>query len=785
MTTWIEPETFDIPQDLLEVSGGNALVAQAMFRRGVRDAQTAQSFLDPAYYQPTSGLELPGMAQAAERLEKAIYHGERICVWGDFDVDGQTSTALLVSALRQLGGDVIYHIPVRASESHGVNLPVLQQILASKEGASTRILLTCDTGVSSHEALEFSQASGIDVILTDHHVLPERLPRVLTLVNPKLLAEGHPLSTLPGVGVAYKLGEHLFQKIGDPADSRQFLDLAALGIVADIAHLEGDTRYLLQLGLQELRQAKRLGLKILMEVAELNPERLSEEHLGFILAPRLNAIGRLADANPVVELLTTADTGLARRLAVQMEGLNNKRQLLTSQVYKAALSQIENDPSLLEQGALVLWHPAWPAGVIGIVASRLVERFQVPVVLISSPAGELARGSARSVEGVDITAAIAENKEFLSGFGGHKMAAGLSISTDRLPDFRRSLGRTIRRMAEKIEPCLVIDGYVSLEELKLELAQACERLAPFGPGNPALVLACRGLTLASQATLGRNQEHALLTVEDEGGTCQRVVWWHAGDMLDSLALPSGRFDLAFSLRTSTYRGQPELQVEWIDSRQVGGVTEIGPSLKKAQVADYRLEPQPLARLRRLGGEGDLQVWAEGEAASKLRKNLASAGLSIQIANRHELTPGLSLAIWSAPPGGMELREVIERISPAHLVVFAADPGLTYPQDFLADLAGMLKYAINRQEGLISVSRLAAALGQRETAIHYGLSLLSSQGKISIIESDKQWARVIMGGSRSKSQINVSLTNLKEVLDETNAFRNFFCRAPVEALSRLF
>ena len=426
--------------------GGHPLVAQILAQRGCADAATARAFLDPSLYAPASSLELPDMARAVARLAQAIDQGETIGVWGDFDVDGQTATALLVSALRSLGARVIYHIPVRAEEGHGVNLPRLQQLIAQ----GIDLLLTCDTGVAAHEAVAFAHQQGIDVVITDHHELPAVLPAAYAVVNPKRLPPAHPLSALPGVGVAYKLIEELLGQLGRSDASRQYLDLAALGIVADLAVQTGDTRYLLQRGLAELRQTQRLGLQVMLRNAELSRENLSEEHIAFALAPRLNALGRLGDANPIVEFLTTADLSRASVLATQLEGLNAQRQLFTSQVFQAAMAQIERDPSLAEQAALVLAHPAWPAGVIGIVASQLVERFRRPTVLIAAPPGELARGSARSVEGCNITAAIAAQANLLAGYGGHPMAAGLTIAAEHIPEFRRRLSQTVQAMRGEI-----------------------------------------------------------------------------------------------------------------------------------------------------------------------------------------------------------------------------------------------------------------------------------------------------------------------------------------------
>ena len=592
---WLERKGIQIPDELTAVVGGHRLVAQALVQRGVQDISAAKAFLDPAYYVPTDPEQLPGLAEAVDLLQGAIQRGETICVWGDFDVDGQTATTLLVSALEGLGAGVIYHIPVRARESHGVGVPALKLILEGALGKKPSVLLTCDTGISAHDAVAYAQHNGMTVIITDHHDLPPSLPEADAIINPKLLPAGHPLGSLPGVGVAYKLMEAMYASAGRPAEIESQLDLAALGIVADLAVLAGDTRNLLQHGLERLRKAGRPGLRAMLELVELDASRLTEEHIGFILAPRLNAIGRLSDANPIVEFLTTPDMGRARILSLELEGLNARRKLLTDQVYQAALAQLERDPALSESAALVLAHPEWPAGVLGIVASRLVERTHKPVVLLSCPPGESARGSARSVEGVDITAAIREQRELLHSFGGHPMAAGLSIEPQRIPEFRSALSRSVADLmgAMPPHPLLYIDGYLELSELSLELVRDLERLAPFGPGNPALILASRRLRAASTALVGREGDHLLVTVADEAGGTRRVIWWGGGGE----AVPEGLFDLAYSVRSSSYRGQAEIQIEWVDAQAVEEpMAEISTWQPPEEIIDFRKEVNPLAEL---------------------------------------------------------------------------------------------------------------------------------------------------------------------------------------------
>jgi single-stranded-DNA-specific exonuclease len=762
---WVEPRKIRVPEELKSAVGGHPLVAETLVRRGLTDIEAARSFLDPEWYEPAPASELPHLVGAVERLERAIERGEEICVWGDFDVDGQTATAVLYSTLQDLGASVRYHVPVRATESHGVNLPVLEQLIAD----GVQLVLTCDTGITAHEAVSYANKAGVDVVITDHHDLPDLLPDAYAVVNPKMVPDSHPLRELPGVGCAYKVAESLYERAGRPHDVEQHLDLVALGIVADVAVQRKDARYLLQRGLQALRQTERLGLQALMGLAKVNPEWLTEEHIGFYLAPRLNAVGRLADASVAVELLTTEDLSRSRVLAAELEGLNARRKLLSDQVFEAAVEQVERDPSLLERGALVLSHPSWPAGVIGIVASRLVERYGLPTVLLATPPGELARGSARSVAGCNITAAISAQADVLASYGGHPMAAGLSMDPDLVPDFARGLARTVSEMLEGVEDGkgLPVAGYVSLSEVSLDLVEQLERLAPFGPGNPAPTLATKDLTLAGRSAVGRKGEHLQMIVEDVHGVQARLIWWQG----TTWSLPEGRFDLAYTVRASDYRGQRELQIEWVDARPLErAVVEPVPVRAAPQTIDCRSEADPGRWLEQLRAREDVVVWAEAAAKGE-----------VEGADRIELGMSEALVIWTVPPGWRELQGALKAVTPRKVYLVGADPGMDDPEQFLRRLAGLVKRALTAREGRVNLARLAAATAQREAAVSLGLDWLVEQGHVSIVEGEDEEIVLAPGSGVPGGDVKGAAARLRSLLQETAAYRRHFSTAALDTL----
>lgn len=762
---WIAPEPLDVPENFVSAIGGNPLVAQTLFKRGLTDINEARAFIDPDRYTPAPPKEMPGVDNAIELLRDAILRKQKICVWGDFDVDGQTATAILVSVLTELDADVIYHIPHRATESHGINIQKLRDLIP--EGI--QVLLSCDTGISDHESINYAVQSGIKVIITDHHDLPEELPNAHAVVNPKLLPDSHPLKTLPGVGVAYKLSEGLYQSFGYPDDLIPNIDLVSLGIVADLARQIKDTRYLLQCGLEEIRRNPRIGLRAMLEVSGIEPENVTEEHIGFVLAPRLNALGRLTDAKMGTELLLTNNYEFAREQARKLEQLNEERKLITQQVLQAAISQLDVDPSLLSNPALILAHPTWPSGIIGIVANRLVEHYHKPTILISSPSGELARASARSIPGINITAAIAAQKKLLETYGGHAMAGGFSIRNELLPQFKQALFDTLQEDFKEapIENALHIDGNLELSDLTIDLVSDLERLAPFGPGNPPLTLVSRALNLSSYVTVGRNDEHVIMTVEDRYGTTKQVMWWQGA----GLPLPDRKFDLAFVARSSMYQDQKDVQLEFIDYRYSEETSiDLGSKSHQLTLVDYRSDENPKNRLEQILSEGNVEIWVESRLPNGIHGH-----------NRSELKPADNLVIWTIPPGPKEFFQAIDTVQPSTIYLFGMDPAMDDPKSFLTRLAGLSKYVLINKEGAIHIEALAAASAQRVATVREGLIWLHAKGYFNIDQSEKDKINISPGSEEETPDNPENTQRLKSLLEESAAYRAYYCRTNKDSL----
>jgi single-stranded-DNA-specific exonuclease len=759
VTRWLNPAPVQIP-DSFTALDLHPLVAQTLVRRGITTPEAARLFLHPDRVTP---IPFPGIEPAMERIQQAIRTRELICVWGDFDVDGQTSTSLLVQTLQGLGANVIYYIPIRGKESHGVHIESLRPIL--DHGA--QLILTCDTGITAHEAVDYVNSRGADVVVTDHHDLGETLPNAKAIVNPKLLPEGHVLENLAGVGVAYKLAESLLTNSQSPITSDDLLDLVALGLIADVALLKGETRALAQRGIHALRRTQRTGLKVIAELSRTNLETLTEETIGFTFAPRLNALGRLSDANPAVELLTTRDTARARVLATQIEGLNSQRRLLTSQVYEAAEALLRENPLFLTEPAIVLAHQNWPGGVVGIVANRLVDRYHKPVLLLTETDDGILRGSARSVEGLHITEAITTQKDLLLGFGGHPMAAGVALAKENFSAFRKGLGRAVEKQLGSIvrqEPSLQIDAWLRLEEVNLELASVLESLAPFGAGNPSLTLATRNVKMKSVTAIGKEKEHLKLRVEDEKGNLADILWW--GGAGEEQPEEGSVFDIAYSLRAASFRGEKQVSLQFEEFRVV---REPSIELRKQQieVVDYRLEP--VSKLAEIQEQAPgLQVWAEGADKDKGRA-------------RYQLQPANELVIYSSPASGQDLRAALEIVKPIKVYLFAVSPRQQKTDAFLSLLAGLTKFVINQRDGKVTMDELAGVTGQRDKAIQIGLEWLAAGGHVAIENQDGTAVLSRRGGGSDPYLQKELFIAVRGILEETAAYRTHFRRASLESL----
>ena len=539
------------------------LVARILTTRNITSQPQAENFLYSRLKDMHSPYQLPDIDKAVTRIAAAIAEGEQIAIYGDYDVDGITGTALLVHFLSSLGGTVHYHIPHRITEGYGLNSEALQRL----HSQGVTLVVTVDCGSTDHEPIQLARERGMDIIVTDHHKLPDIPPDANAIVNPKGNEEKGELANLAGVGVAFYLATAIrahFRRQGRWTSSEQpnlknYLDLVALGTLADMVPLTGTNRILTSVGLSELSRTPRSGLKALKETCGIRDRRISDWDVVFRLGPRLNAPGRLGNGDTALRLLLTTESAEAQNLAQQLEQLNRERQSLENQLLAEAVSLIDSNKAHEERSSLVLASPGWHKGLLGLVASRLTERFNKPTILLTQ-VDELWEGSGRSVANFDLYQALARCKNHLLRFGGHRLAAGIGLAQSQLGDFCHAFEQVVQEdiTSEDTQQSKKFDAVVHLEEITPELMTYLEQMQPYGVGNPEPVFCCRDFMVEhSQILKGGHWQLRLR----QGKARLPGIGFNLLEFDQSLPLPRL---LLFSPRWNLWRGERQIQMHIID-----------------------------------------------------------------------------------------------------------------------------------------------------------------------------------------------------------------------------
>ncbi|MCK5488795.1 MAG: single-stranded-DNA-specific exonuclease RecJ [Gemmatimonadetes bacterium] len=537
-------------------------VCRILLRRGIDSSEEARAFLRPHLASVHSPHDLPDMGPAVERIERAVAAGETILVHGDYDADGMSAAALLTLGFRELGGSVEAFVPHRTRDGYDLSDAGIKK--ASESGAS--LIVTADCGVTASAAVAKAASMGIDVVVTDHHRPGSEIPRAIAVVDPMLPGSRYPFRDLAGVGVAFKLLSALYERVGADAPSlNQHLDLVALGTVADQMPLTGENRILVRAGLRALERSRKTGLRSLLASAGISPDRRIEaEDISFRLAPRLNSVGRMAEADAGLRLLLAGDPREAERLADHLEHQNAERRLTDTRVYEDVKRQLRSRLRD-EDRAVVLWGDDWHPGVLGIVASRLVESYHRPAIVISFD-GDVGRGSGRSTEGFHLFNALQECEPILERFGGHRMAAGLTVRRERVEELATRLQEMARRDLSDREPVeeIRLDLEVSVKRLGYDLLRWLGHLAPFGSGNPTPVLMVRGVTLDRPSRVGNDGGHLRFQLVGDGQRVPAIAFGMGRRLAE--ARSSERMDVALEIAENSWNGRREVQARVLDFR---------------------------------------------------------------------------------------------------------------------------------------------------------------------------------------------------------------------------
>ena len=544
-------------REKLERAGVPSLLAAILSARGVVEPEQARKLLTPGEEPLADPMGMRDMDRAVRRIQRALQEKEMIAVYGDYDVDGITSTCLLTDCLRRMGGRVIPYIPDRLEEGYGLN----QEAVSALAGQGVTLIITVDCGITAVREVEFARALGVEVVVTDHHECKQSLPQAAAVVDPHRPDCPYPFKGLAGVGVALKLAMAVAGADRAALVFREYVDLAAVGTVADVMPMTGENRTIVQAGLAALAHPKRLGLAQLIQEAGLGEKPVTSVSIGYTLAPRINAAGRMGQANLAAELLLTRDPGRAAALAQELCALNRERQTIECEIFQECVQRLEQSP---QSGIILLSDEHWHQGVVGIVASRLTEKYACPAFMVCLDQG-LGKGSCRSWGGINLFQLLVRCQDLLEGFGGHALAAGFTVREENLPALARRLRQIVleEQKGRALPSELEIDAAVLPQELTVEAVEALDALEPCGAGNPRPVLLLTGAHVISAAQVGRGR-HLKLRLEGRGLSLDAIFFSVDGSELG--LTPGCRVDVAFYPQINDFRGIRSVQLQVVDLR---------------------------------------------------------------------------------------------------------------------------------------------------------------------------------------------------------------------------
>ena len=566
----------------LERAGIPSLLACVLSARGVTEPEQAWKLLTPGEEPLLDPMLLKDMDRAVLRVTRALKRGETIAVYGDYDVDGITATCLLTDCLTRLGGRVRSYIPDRLEEGYGLNEEAVLHL--AQQGVT--LIITVDCGITAAREVEFARELGIDVVITDHHECKQAIPEAAAVVDPHRPDCPYPFKGLAGVGVALKLAMAAAGPDRAGLVFREYADLAAVGTVADVMPMTGENRTIVQTGLAALAHPRRVGLAQLMEEAGLGDKPVTSVSIGYTLAPRINAAGRMGQADLAAELLLTRDPGRAAALAQELCALNRERQTIECEIFQECVQRLERRP---QSGVILLADEHWHQGVVGIVASRLTEKYSCPVFMVCLDQG-MGKGSCRSWGGVNLFHLLTQCQDLLEGFGGHAMAAGFTVREENIPALERRLRQLVleEQAGEELPSLLEIDAAVLPQELTVEAVEALDALEPCGAGNPRPVLVLTGAHVISAAQVGRGR-HLKLRLEGRGVPLDAIFFSVDGSELG--LTPGCRVDVAFYPQINDFRGVRSVQLQVVDLRHAMTRAQLEQSIYEKYRRGEPLSPQ--------------------------------------------------------------------------------------------------------------------------------------------------------------------------------------------------
>ncbi len=763
-----------------EKNAKKPLIERLLALRGITKKNDIKNFLNPLEMKLSEPTAFRDMEKATKRIVKAIENEQKILIYGDFDADGITSTSILIKTLKYIGANVDYYIPDRENEGHGMNTKTLVKIMTTKK---PKVVITVDCGISNTEEVKFLNSFGIDVIITDHHEAKEELPQALAIINPKApnsLEESLSaskiieLTYLAGCGVAFKLAQAILLHYDKTKFIYEILPFVALGTVADIVPLLGENRYFVTKGLKLISQGQHAGITKLLKSAGYNLDAgITSENIAFGIAPRINATGRLDNVETALKVLLS-DNNTELDIAVQtLNELNKVRQELCENTFLQAEEMYLKNGT--QESAIVLFNKDWNIGIIGIVASKFVEKYYKPTFIISYHSeSKQYRCSARSVKGIHLFNAIDANSELFDVYGGHEMAAGFSFSEDKttFEQVKQTLNETIKEMSEGLDlkPVLDIDLLLDEKDLDLTIVDEISKLEPFGASNPAPIFAVKDFILKEKTLMGENKNHLRLKVQkkDIEYTC---VWWSHGD----ISLITGdKLDIAFSPKINTFRDNTSLQLIIEDIHSENLKEKISENNSDIKVFDHREKTNilPLVEDYVRTSKMNILIFAENKNVIETLKPYKT--LSNKIISRQTAKKADSIMFFDYPPNKDDFDMIIKTVSPRHIHYMMYNAALD-EQDILKTVSGMVKFCCNNKNGIFELQKGMSFLALTQSCVEILLQLLQDCGMIEILEQNNINYKLKYQGNIEISQVLhcKKYAEFKKCLDKINNFKKTF------------
>ena len=751
-----------------------SLITRLLHSRGVKSEEDVYEFLHPLEMKLTHPKVFTDMGKCVERLVSAIDNGEKIVIHGDFDADGVTSTSLLYRTFKFLGADVNYFIPDREKEGHGFDTKALVKIMTQ---VKPKVIISCDCGISDVDAVNFLNSFKIDVIITDHHEAPEILPKAYGIINPKApnaLDESlsakqiESLTSLAGVGVAFKVAHGLLEKYNKLEFISEILPYVAVGTVADVVPLVGENRYFVTKGLELISNGKHYGLSRLLESAGYKGQ-ITSEQIAFGIAPRINASGRLDTVEAALKVLIS-DNKQEIEMAIQsLNEFNKIRQELCQNIFAEADEMVKAENN--RNSAIVLFNKEWHIGIIGIVASMLVEKYYKPTFLMTySDETKQFRCSARSVEGINLYDTISANTELFDGFGGHAMAAGLSFSEEKtsFEQVKSALCKTVKEMSQgkDLKPFINIDLELKPNDIDVELVEQISQLEPFGASNPSPVFAIKNLKIKEKRLIGENKNHLRL-ICNTGTSEFTCLKWKEGD----ISLVKGdTLDIAFHPQINDYNGITSVQLI-IDDIHSEYLKE-DENLPQQKLYDHRKKTDILPQVNDYvkNSKQNILIFAESKTVSDKLKPFSA--LFARIINRDTLRPCDSLMFFDYPADKETFNRILNQTNPISVHFMNYDIKYTDEEEFLKTVCGMLKFACHNNNGKVELRRFASFLGKSYQVFELLFSIFDDIGLIKIKERTKDYYIVDYNPQTDISNVlhSPKYMILNDLIDECEAFQ---------------